>query len=385
MLRRINLQLLAEQLAFLEENPVFNPRLKTYIRQLRESVDVLLVVFEGIPGNFQVSIINNISCVIKFLSGSTPRSIPYEIAYALEQALMGWENENSIYSRESIITTGISPTIGNGFSFLHLPEDFYILLKTVSNVDIGYRLVQICLPEIYRHKPLYCTPLYHELGHYVAVRFEIVAAWLREDSALSLDLPIPQKLVDNSGKDIIEFHRKYREEIFADIFAAAYAGSSSIDQLASLTGFWEPASETHPSAKDRIKIVHDFLTETHNPIVDSLFKALEAYAEHGWTKFPKLDKKYSTIDLGGTFGNFRPYRIKNKAEMYGIFPAAWNFLDDMLKNKTGNWKQFDQEQKTEQIVNNLVEKTIRNYMIENKWNENTSKTAHNGTLEVTGG
>lgn len=107
-------------------------------------------------------LLGSIDSATKFLTGSTSKRIPYEIVYTLERALLdGWE------SHTPLITTAIGSGIRESFYFQGVPELFGDLVENILGKKLPRNLVQISLPQAYRHKPLYIVPLYHELGHYI--------------------------------------------------------------------------------------------------------------------------------------------------------------------------------------------------------------------------
>ncbi|MFW8265284.1 hypothetical protein ACOIDT_31255, partial [Klebsiella pneumoniae] len=40
----------------------------------------------------------------------------------------------------------------------------------IPGLSVNGHLVQMGVPEIFQHMPLLCTPLYHEVGHYIEER-----------------------------------------------------------------------------------------------------------------------------------------------------------------------------------------------------------------------
>lgn len=353
LLNLTNLRLLEAQIGSIAETPTFNPRLTRFITQLNEAVAQLIAEFDNVPEVVRRGLINQISSVVKFLAGSTSKRIPYEIAYALELALKDWMHN------PAIVTTAISQELISGYYFQGVSESFYKQLEIFLNVKIEDRIVQISLPEIYRHRPLYCTPLYHELGHFIDVQFGVTSQWLLSSPSGSLSLP---NLPSSLSPDLMEqFQRNHRMEYFADIFAAIYTGRCVSTFLEALTGAGQGATGTHPATADRDRMVNDLLGNVNNPILDSLTPVLQQL------NLPALHVRYTPMNVIDNFNNMRPVAVSNTSELHGIFPAAWNYLKDAAELRSGNWRNMPVSE-IERVVNNLVEKSIRNRMIVEKWN-----------------
>jgi len=90
LLLRTNLRLLLAQLDRLVETPYFTPQLDLYIGQLREIPRRLLETLEGNPAidsGVARYIANALWSLSQFLTGSTTKQIPYEVAFAVTEAV----------------------------------------------------------------------------------------------------------------------------------------------------------------------------------------------------------------------------------------------------------------------------------------------------------
>lgn len=274
----------------------------------------------------------------KFLSGSTSKKIPYEIAHCLKTALASWTKE------KALITTALTQDVDYSFYFQGVSQVFYSLARAYTGVSFPGELVQIALPQIYQHRPLLNVALYHELGHFLDDHHGIVNQ--------SLLLMPSDRLPEETA-------RKHRSEYFADIFAAGYAGMAYRDFLAEFANN-NPVCDTHPATEDRIAVIDSFLAGKQTSIIDLFQTALTARG------LSKLEKAFSVPDISEAFSNVRPYMIQNEKELHGIFEAGATYLKQVLANPTSPWLEAG-EATTERLINDLVEKSIRNSMILNRW------------------
>lgn len=147
--------------------------------------------------------------------------IPYEVVYAIEKAAKDWGTSNIL------ITTAIIQEAN--FYFHSSNRDFFDSIEIELGIKINYQPVQIALPYIYRHKPLFCVPLFHEFGHFVDTDNGIVTISLLNSSEdVGPDLPdvkASSEIAKLSGrereywKSVVMMHRK---EYFADLVGVAY-------------------------------------------------------------------------------------------------------------------------------------------------------------------
>lgn len=227
-------------------------------------------------------------------------------------------------------------------------------------MDIQFKseLVQISLPDVYRRRPLYCTPLYHELGHFIDLHRGVTTR-----SLISKDhnWPLPgfdiALITDDASRRRVQ--TSHRMEYFADLFSASFTGKSGREFLQAFAGN-QAVSATHPATADRIKVIDDFLTSKPNPIVELFQETLAALT------LPSLGIFYTSPNIIDSFDNVRPYAIKDPRELHGIYDAAWSYLCEIWHTPRTQWAQLEQFRR-EQSVNDLVEKSIRNYMIQEKW------------------
>lgn len=362
MLLRSNLRLLHAQLSELAETPYFSTELDKFTKSLLEVVVKLLAKLETSPPTINIDIAkflaHHVWELTQFLTGSTTKQIPYEVVYGIERAAAQWT------SKKLLITTAIVQE--DNFFFKGGSQDFFTQVKSELGVEIDAQPVQIALPYIYRHKPLFCLPLFHELGHYVDAANDIVKTSLLmspEDVGPDLpDLPTSAEIAKHSGNErmllakVIEVHRK---EYFADLFSAAYVGEAAKGFLQEFCG-GEPWSPSHPSTSARIQVMDDFLNGRSNPIVNLLQGALKARGQK------HLSKRYSTTQLDIAFAAVRPCTPESDQEVFGLFQDGWRFLSNVWNSPTGSYSLLSEAER-ERVVNDLAEKSIRNRMIFEGW------------------
>jgi len=293
-------------------------------------------------------ILNYIFKGLEFLDNSTLNVIPYEIVSCLQIALEDW-----IKSDNFIIVTSLS---NRNLDFSFESENVEIFNNINAEVSSRYdlkitnRLIKIVLPKALSRDYLSIVVLYHELGHFIDTEIHISEKILYSKYGFK-----PAHLYTQS--QLQEF--RHFMEYFADLFAAQYINNASSLFLGYIAHD-SLDSHTHPSTKSRISIVEDFLNNTYNIKVDVINSALKS---SGYEPFKIRHKK---IDIKKSdFQNLIPQQIKTKEELHYIFKLGWDFWDTSEINFL---KNFDARQKYN-VINNLVEKSISNYIIKQKWQQ----------------
>ena len=273
---------------------------------------------------------------IEFLDNSVLTVIPHEIVYCLENALNDWDDTNKY-----IIVTSLANDL-NKFcfnSYLSLNETFYDVFTAYFGIDFKHRLIQITLPKYLSQDYLANVVLYHELGHFVDQKFGIT-------EKLSLSLSLGVKLTNHYG------------EFFSDIFAAQYIGEASNFYLHYIA-HEAPDAESHPSTNSRIDLVNKFLNGEQDPILDDLKNATLKI-----TGKELQDRRKIISD--DDFKAFIPTNIVSDEELHSIFEMGWklwmNPIPEFIDKHIGEFDKY-------RIINNLMEKSISNYMVVNKWNK----------------
>ncbi|MCG2575874.1 hypothetical protein LZ012_02560 [Dechloromonas sp. XY25] len=299
----------------------------------------------------------SIASATQFLAGSTSKRIPYEIVHGLLLALRGW------ISRPAVITTAISQDLYRGFFFRGVDPHFHTLAEAFLEVSFEADLVQISLPQIYRHRPLYNTPLYHELGHFIDQHHGIT------DRSLTLydeHWQLPGLELDSlSNASLQAIQKNHRGEYFADLFAVSFAGTAFSGFLDAFAGD-SPAGISHPATAERLRVVEDFLEGKPNAVVELFQTTLSAL------ELPNLQLQFEVPDVTEFFDNVRPYPLTSDRQVHGIFDSSWRYLENIWAHPNGHWEDLGNNDKIEQAINDLVEKSIRNRMISMKWRGHAS-------------
>lgn len=317
---------------------------------------------------------------LEFLDSSTLNQIPYEIVECLYQAMSDWLGG----SNEYIIVTSLINDV-KGFSFdpsLAYNDALYLEIKTKYSIEFHCRLVQINLPRALARDYLSSVVLYHELGHFVDMRYKFTESLTRQ---LVNDISF-EKITGNNLSEILAYFpflnsivainkvvptpsqaftvtNDHLAEYFCDLFAGQYIADSSNHYLQYLTENQNYFSTSHPSTVNRVKVVNDFLTKTSNPIVGMINGALEKI------KSPQLQNRNEPVPPDDFF-NLVPVVIQNVRQLHGILNTGWNiwlFQQEQLAKSLND--QYGNPIKLHSIINNLVEKSIGNYITVNKWNK----------------
>jgi len=367
MLLKANLRLLLAQLDSLSETPYFTSQLDTYIRELREVLRALLSKVAAQPMAINEGLAHFIAREVwrltQFLTGSTTKQIPYEVVYAIGKAAAEWG------ARRLLITTAIVQEAN--FYFHGSSREFFNSVERELGIKISHQPVQIALPYIYRHKPLFCVPLFHELGHFIDTSNDVVTTSLfshPENVGPDLpDLPSSEEIArapDEKRKAWTQVVKSHRAEYFADLISAAYVGEAAHGFLGEFIPN-QAVSSSHPSSASRYQLMSDFLSGKPNPILDMFQQTLSTRG------LPALAVRFRLPDVDDTFGNVRPCKLESDADIFGAFAAGWGFLSRMNNKPTGLWASLPVED-IERVTNDLIEKSIRNRMISEGWDEATN-------------
>ncbi|ATP92090.1 hypothetical protein VI35_20290 [Aeromonas caviae] len=364
MLDQVQLNILNIKLKEISESPYFSTNLNSFVRKLNGLAAILLRDYTSIENHIVKSFIQNITSATNFFTGSTTKKIPYEIVFCLEDACEKWIDE------KTIITTALSPDI-HGFYFSTVERTFYDLSSKRFGIDFEHKLIQISLPEMYRRKPLFVTPLYHELGHFIDITIGIsdIAFLICQRDGLSVinDLYPPNLPKEISEQDKNRILMSHCREYFADLFSAQFIGYSGIKLLQEIAGDHD-ASFTHPSTSNRVSIVSDFLQGNKNSIIELFNFTISILHSHGKLRLPSLTACQLTPDISDAFDNARPYRINSRDEMHAFVNSGWEYLCSAKTTPRGCWSGFAPDL-VEGKINDLVEKSIRNYILMEKWGQ----------------
>jgi hypothetical protein len=338
-IEKIEVHLIKSQLQRLIQYPYFKKEVKVHLEKLTGLCDDLLKSYPKFPSKVYLFIATRLWESIKFLSGSTINETPYEIVACLDKALADW------YSQQNSITTALLPE-KNYYFYSSDPQND---LKKICGIDLNLEIIQIALPKSYKHFPLYNVALYHELGHFIDLKFSISDyVLLAYEKQLGLT------------KDNFFVLRNHVKEYFADLFAASYSGNAVSIFLEKVIGL-QKATSTHPDSSQRIVLVQNFIDSKNDPWIEMFQDACKKTAGNS------LEIRYALPDINHCLNDFRPARIGTDAEMHGLFAAGWNFVLNPSVRDTDTWSKIEEFDAFSR-VNDLITKTIRNYVIVDKWN-----------------
>jgi hypothetical protein len=340
---RIDLFLLRDSLSQLIETTYFTADLHEFTDRLLEVIAHVIQNDTRYGLDIVRAFAKQIRTVQTYLSGSTSKEAPYEMEYCLRVALSDWVKE------KSIITTAL--TADQDFHFVNADPWAFIRRTIVDYDPKGYEplLVLIGVPRLYRHKPIYCIPLYHELGHFIDLKLGV--------TNLSLLLSPPPA---GASQELQLQLRRHRHEHFADLFAASYVGRASIGTLETIAPE-SPASSTHPATLDRVNLVESYLSKKTDPIITLFQQCLQHL------NAPALTPKFTTTDIRPFFDDLRPYAVADFGELHGLFDVCWTYLCEALDRRTPPWSANANDGEIDRIINDLAEKSIRNMSIRERW------------------
>jgi hypothetical protein len=354
-----NLQLLDSKLQTLLDTAYFDKRILRYINSLRVIIGKLTDPAITLDETIRVFMSHQVWSATEFIAGSAPRLQPYEIVYGLQCAVAEWFGAQQHGVKKPLIVTSLVQEAN--FYFKGVAQGFDEV-SSYLGASIDYEIIQIKLPEVYRRKPLYTVALYHELGHFMDARFAIA----QNVEILCPELSLPGMSAPSGQTGPVERTRlTHIKEYFADLFAACYCGSA-IKRF--LEGFLPTSlpSLTHPATHDRIQVVQALLERKPHVLIDAFNLALKARAQ------PELQLRFDRPIIKNCFDAIRPAPIKSDAQIHGILDAAWEYLDTAAERNTEPWKSLS-DLEIERVINDLVEKSIRNRMILEQWTREAGK------------
>ncbi len=323
---------------------------------------------------------------LEYLSDSTLNLIPHELIYVLGHALSDWLPESE--SKKYIIVTTLSNNIDT-FQFnpwmIREGSNIENDINIAYDISFSASLIQVTLPKTLVRDYLASIVLFHELGHFIdeyygiskRIAKEIADALYNEEDIGKHGLAdffhvLPEgKKTDLSAEKRSNINKQFQfywAEYFCDLFAAQYLGDGYMQYLA-FVAVGKPHSEWHPSTQTRQRVYEDFLNEKPNPIVDIFQKYMPQLCNEN-----KFKKRFEPIPLDDFF-NFLPAEISTIPQLYGVFALGWEVW-------LGNWTKYEDvnnlsyplvPENAYSIINNLMEKSIGNYIAKDLWNKNSQK------------
>ena len=350
MTPKVNLPILAERFTQLSRSAYFDPAFGEFCERTLKAIHHVESNLDSYDEAVVRSFVTHVWKVIRFLMGSRSNDAPHETQYVLRKALRHWINREALVSSASL----------DELTYFLEPLDLWDQIsKTLSGFDTeGYAplLVRIGSPAAYRNRPIFCVPLFHELGHFVDNYYKISAR------TLFLDPPGPPPARSNIDTQLWQqVNCRHRMEHFADLFSACYVGEAAKKSLLAIAPD-NPDSPTHPSTTKRCDAIDSFLAGKPHRIVSLFQHTLDASSINRLTHF------FTPTEVSESLDKVLTAPLVRDEQLFGVFPSAWDYLEQQIEHQTAPWvDEHSTPYKIEKTINDLIEKSIRNYEIREKW------------------
>lgn len=313
---------------------------------------------------------------LEVLNHSTTSTIPFELVYVLELALKEWSP-----TEDYIIVTSLINGM-NEFSFdgsLVFHDFLYKSIEILYGVTFANRLVQINLPQSTSRDYLANVVLYHELGHFIEKKFEITRViYIEILKTLRTSADVDRKnnilrffpyLIDSNWQAYFEKNydaynqlAMHISEYFCDLFASQYIKDCSNFYLEYISLNQAQHNATHPSTVNRIIFINEYLDGKGGFFLDECKRITKLISG--------IDIEFKGKDFStANFESLIPVEVNEPKELHGLFIYGW-------KVWLAEWDNISQKSDIQfklsssnvySIINNLVEKSIGNYIIEEEW------------------
>ncbi len=319
-------------------------------------------------------VINFIFKSLGILDSSTTNQFPFEIIYCLQHSLNEWIDSTT---SKFVIVTSLINSYDDFYSFdgnLALDNVAYDIIQKIYSVNFNYRLIQINLPKFLARDYFSNIVLYHELGHFIDFKYQITTPFALEIqdkyNNKSYETPqidelkkfFPYPFWEKSNLQVLTYHLR---EYFSDLFAAQYIGRYSENLLNYVSGPFSlhTISSSHPSTKNRGDLVRLFLEQKESVLINDLKNAINL------TSGNELEIRYSSDINYTNLTDLVPINIDNGNQLSSVFIAAWELFSDYKNQieKRNSFKYTMKPSKIYEIINNLVEKSIGNYIVTANW------------------
>lgn len=313
---------------------------------------------------------------LEFLNNSTTSTIPFEIVNVLEEALNDWSSTEDYIIVTSLVNNMVGYSFDNSLMFF---DFIYRDIELLYGETFDKKLVQINLPQSAARDYLANVVLYHELGHFIDREYEItrvVYIELLSDLETGLTSPDSDEIYTlfpylNNPDVVADFKGNYHPfnllanhiaEYFCDLFASQYINDCSSQYLTYITLEQKNHSSTHPSTINRVDFVNKHLKGASSYFLDKMKSVITNITGK------KIESRSIQIK-SKNFENLIPYEISDRAELHSLFIYGWkvwlNDWEEIEKEANLNFK-LDQAS-VYNIINNLIEKSIGNYIVKKQW------------------
>lgn len=345
-----NLRLLDGKIRALGDTAYFDQRVIEYLESLQKIIGALLRPVAPIPNPIRDFMAREIWRGVQFLAGSAMRLQPFEAVYGLQAAAKDW------LAKDVLIITALIQE--HNFFFAGIHSWFREIAAKLLGITLEEDVVQVALPEIYRHKPLFSVALYHEFGHFIDRRFQVSA----NVELLFPDLVLPSlsaRLPAWTEESYQEARGRHLREYFADLFAASYTGGAYKRFLDDFAGDAD-ITASHPRTGDRIELITALADGRQHVVIEAFQTALRA------RRCPGLNRRYKLPPVEDAFDHMRTVTLESVPQVHGVLEAGWEYLDRAADRPAARWCHIE-EYDAERIANDLVAKSIRNWMIREQW------------------
>ena len=311
---------------------------------------------------------------LALLSNNTISSVPHEFIECLNIAARQWLTDFDDY---------IIVMIDGQYAISPQVEDFrmfYTLIKTRLGVEFNCILLKVCMPRQLSRDYLTNVCLFHELGHFIdeklkisegAYKDQLLKKWAKGkkgeiDKWFFNGNEAYHIVATTTGPQIIgELQSlRYLKEYFADLFGSQYVGENVLNYLDYISDNPAIDGPRHPSDDKRRQMYSDFTKNpSANPVLESLFESTLAQAKHG------LVKKYVDVDQTDMH-SFIPSELSDEQQLLSVFKMGWDVYKSGSQpfEKQNNLSSPLPSDKIYECVNNLIEKSINNYLMVRDWN-----------------
>lgn len=314
------------------------------------------------------------------LDNNTISSVPHEFVECLNIAARQWLSDFDDY---------IIVMVDGQYAIIPQVEDFrmfYTLMKDKLGVEFKSILLKVIMPRQLSRDYLTNVCLFHELGHFIdtklkisesAYKDQLLNKWCNGKSteidnwfiigkgAYQTESPSKRSVVKGDLQSLC-----YLKEYFADLFGSQYVGENYLHFLDYINDDPTKDGLKHPSNDKRRKMYEDFSKGINtNPILESLYESTLAQAKHG------LKKEYVDIDQTDMI-SFVPTELIDEQQLLSVFKMGWDVYlggSKPFQDQNGISSPLSAD-KIYECVNNLIEKSINNYLIVRDWNKAKTKS-----------
>lgn len=317
---------------------------------------------------------------LSLLDNNTISSVPHEFIECLNVAAKEWIADFDDY----IIVMKDGP-----YAIMpHVDEikTLYALVRTRFGVDFQNILLSVSMPRQLSRDYFTNVCLFHELGHFIDTKYkifetvstELMNEWLNgkkteiEKWFLSTQPPFFTSTSILGGTMVYKspYTVSFIKEYFADIFAAQYVGEKFLYYLEYISDTPKDDSYSHPSYEKRYQMYQDYTKGFgSNIVLDTILGKTKDITKQD------ISKRFVDMVPDDMYG-FLPTNLKDEKEIYSIFNMGWDAYmagSEPFEKANGLITKMPPDRLYE-AVNNLIEKSINNFLVLRDWNNAKMKS-----------